>query len=104
MEMWLDAIIGSQPHHYYHKQFYTEDEELDVDVWRRCDRAVQNSNLIRLTINRGGANNDVLEAERCVDAFFEEVKHSNSIVEASFGLTRGVSILPYPERLPVQSW
>jgi hypothetical protein len=49
-------------------------------VWRRLGRAVGNSNW-------------VVAAERCIGAFFAEVKHNTSIVEAKIvSQGQGISV------------
>jgi hypothetical protein len=68
------------------------DRTFDVDAWKRCGRTVRKMFLHNLEFVRHDANNREVAAERCVDAFFAEVKHSTVIVDAAIDLTIGVSM------------
>lgn len=71
-------------------------------MWRRFVRAVRNIDLHKLILEKDDfleerlvdANSDelVATAARCIDAFFAEVKHSKSIVNAVLYLMVGASV------------
>jgi hypothetical protein len=61
-------------------------------MWRRPSRAVRNSTLQVLLIKSSTDDIDVeclVAAARCIGAFFAEVKHNTSIVDADLDLTMG---------------
>jgi hypothetical protein len=66
------------------------DRTFDVDAWRRCGRTVRKMFLHNLV--RHDANNRGVAAERCIDEFFAEAKHSTVIVDAAIDLTMGLSM------------
>jgi hypothetical protein len=75
--------------------FELRDRLFEIDVWRRFGRAAQSSSSLEILLGEGGINGEHLAEElleleaaaRCIDAFFEEAKHSKSVEFAFFNLT-----------------
>jgi hypothetical protein len=76
------------------------DHKFDVDVWTRLGRVSRTCNLHQSQLYRSipTRDADVIDDERlastarCIFAFFAEVKHNKSIVDADLDLTVGATI------------